>query len=244
LRALLEYVDGSPGSNELIVEQYIPGAEIEVEGILSRGALKVLAVLDKPDPLEGPFFEETILITPSRLPAAVQQAAIDCTARAAAALGLRTGPIHAEFRINETGPWLLEIAPRSIGGHCSKALVFDLGNSLEELILRHALGIDIAEAVQQTDARGVMMIPIPRAGMLRDVCGIDAAEAVPFIEGVSIAIPVGSPVVPLPEGSSYLGFIFAKGDTAAGVERALREAHAQLRFDIGDALARVEVRVF
>jgi biotin carboxylase len=244
LRELLEHVDGSPGCNEIIVEQYIPGAEIEVEGILSYGTLKVLALLDKPDPLEGPFFEETILITPSRLSAAVQQASIDCTARAAAALGLNTGPVHAELRINDSGPWLLEIAPRSIGGHCSKALVFDVGTSLEELILRHALGLDIASAAQQTEARGVMMIPIPKAGVLRRVCGIEAAEQVPLIEGVTIAIPIGHPVVPLPEGSSYLGFIFGRGGTADALEHALRQSHAQLHFDIGDAIARTEVRIF
>ncbi len=215
-----------------LVEEYIPGAEVALEGLLDDGALRVLALFDKPDPLEGPFFEETIYVTPSRLPPDTQAAIAACTARAAAALGLRRGPIHAELRLNERGPWLVEAAGRSIGGLCSQTLRFGVDASLEELILRQACGLPIDGAVPGGQAAGVMMIPIPEAGMLRGVAGIEAAEAVPLIEGVELTARINYPLIPLPEGESYLGFIFARGDSPAAVEAALREAHGRLRFEI------------
>jgi biotin carboxylase len=220
------------GAAEILVEGFVPGPEVALEGLLQSGALRVLALFDKPDPLDGPFFEETIYVTPSRLPAAVQAAIAETSARAAAALGLREGPIHAELRVNEAGVWLIELAARSIGGLCSRTLRFGTGMSLEEIILRHALGLDIATLERERPAAGVMMIPIPRPGVLGEVRGQEAAEAVPGIEAVAITAHRGQELVPLPEGSRYLGFIFARGDRPEQVEAALREAHRRLEFEI------------
>lgn len=221
---------GGALARQILVEGYIPGVEVALEGLLTKGELRVLALFDKPDPLEGPFFEETIYVTPSRLPDAVQQSIVACTAQAVAALGLAHGPIHAELRVNNQGPWILEIAPRSIGGLCSRALRFGEGISLEELILRHAMGFEVEPIIREGQAAGVMMIPIPQAGVLREVRGQDEARTVPGVEEIRLTIPVGQPVVPLPEGSRYLGFIFARDETPEQVEAALREAHSRLTF--------------
>ncbi len=215
-----------------LVEDFIPGFEVALEGILTHGQLKVLTLFDKPDPLDGPFFEETIYLTPSRLPEQVQQNIAHCVATAAASLGLKEGPVHAELRVNEQGPWMLEIAGRSIGGLCSTVLEFGSGICLEELILRHAIGEEITTIERNGHAAGVMMIPIPRGGMLKAVHGVEEAEAVPLITGVEITAKLNHLLVPLPEGASYLGFIFARGNTAEEVETAIREAHKCLRFDI------------
>ncbi len=231
LRRLL-LSEGYSQDDSLLVEDFIPGFEVALEGILTSGHLKVLTLFDKPDPLDGPFFEETIYTTPSRLPANVQQAIADCVTTAAASLELREGPVHAELRVNEQGPWMLEIAGRSIGGLCSTTLEFGSGMCLEELILRHAIGQEIAAIEREGHAAGVMMIPIPSAGILKGVHGVEEALAVALITGVEITAKLHHPLVPLPEGASYLGFIFAHGDTPAAVEAALRQAHACLRFDI------------
>lgn len=236
LRSILRATGADPDSQRFLVEEYIPGVEVALEGILSDGRLKVLALFDKPDPLDGPFFEETIYVTPSRLPGDVQSQIAACAGQAAAALGLRLGPVHAELRVNERGPWMVEIAARSIGGYCSKALRFDMGASLEELILRRFTGQDIEGFSQEQRAHGVMMIPIPRAGILKRVKGVEAAEAVAGIDEVQITIAPNNTLAPLPEGSSYLGFIFASGESPAFVEAALREAHRQLEFDIQETL--------
>lgn len=219
-------------TEHLLIEGFIPGTEVALEGILVRGKLKVLAIFDKPDPLDGPFFEETLYITPSRLSPDVQQEISSCTADAAKALGLREGPVHAELRIKDGCAWMLEIAPRSIGGLCARILRFGTGMSLEELIIRHAIGQDVASLEREGAAAGVMMIPIPHAGILREMSGQEQAAAVEGIEEVTITIPIGQEVVPLPEGKRYLGFIFARGDTPVHVETALREAHHQLEFAI------------
>ena len=216
----------------LLVEEFLPGREVALEGMLVGGTLHVLALFDKPDPLDGPFFEETIYVTPSRLPAAAQASIERVTVAACAALGLTEGPVHAELRLNEAGPWVLEIAPRSIGGLCSRTLRFGTGMTLEELILRQALGFPIASLDRERAAAGVMMIPIPRAGRLDTVRGRDAAAAVPCVEEVVITAHVGQELVPLPEGWQYLGFIFSRAETPAAAERALRDAHARLAFDI------------
>ncbi len=215
-----------------LVEDFIPGVEVALEGLLTHGQLKVLALFDKPDPLDGPFFEETIYVTPSRLPEETQQAISRCVAVAAASLGLREGPVHAELRVNEAGPWMLEIAGRSIGGLCSTILEFGTGMCLEELILRHALGEEVAGIERDSHAAGVMMIPIPGAGILKAVHGVEEAEATPLITGVEITAKLNHQLTPLPEGASYLGFIFARGDTPAAVEKAIRKAHSHLRFEI------------
>lgn len=223
--------DGRPGPHPFLVEDYLPGVEVALEGLIDDGRLHVLALFDKPDPLEGPFFEETIYVTPSRLPGATQAAIAAATESAATALGLRRGPIHAELRVNDAGPWLLEIAGRSIGGLCSRTLRFGVSVSLEELILRQAIGLPL-ETERETVARGVMMIPIPAAGLLRGYRGVAAAESLPGIESVEITAPLHNQLIPLPEGSSYLGFIFARGEDPAAVEAALRRAHACLQFDV------------
>jgi biotin carboxylase len=223
---------GGAAARQILVEEFVPGAEVALEGLLVRRRLKTLAIFDKPDPLDGPFFEETIYVTPSRLPDAVQDSLRSETASAARAIGLREGPIHAELRINDRGPWVIDLAARSIGGLCSRALRFGTGLSLEELILMHALGRDVERLERESRPSGVMMIPIPSAGILREVRGLDAARQVTGIADISISATIGRPLVPLPEGSSYLGFIFARADTPAAVEAALREAHRRLTFDI------------
>jgi biotin carboxylase len=216
----------------LLVEAFVPGREVALEGLLVGGTLHVLALFDKPDPLDGPFFEETIYVTPSRLPATTQDRIAAVTREACAALGLTEGPVHAELRVNQAGPWVLEIAARSIGGLCSQTLRFGTGLTLEELILCHALGRPLESLEREQRPAGVMMIPIPRPGRLRAVRGQDAAAAVAGIEEIAVTMHPGQDVVPLPEGWQYLGFIFARADSPDAVERALREAHARLRFDI------------
>jgi biotin carboxylase len=216
------------GSSELLVESYVEGIEVAVEVLVSAGNIHVLAIFDKPDPLEGPYFEETIYVTPSRLGPEVQQRVRTELERAIRALELNEGPVHAEFRIGETGVVALEIAARSIGGLCSRALRFGAGVSLEELILRHALGLGIGERRLEDGASGVMMIPIPARGTLVRVGNVDQARAVPGIEGLEITIPVGQKVEPLPEGDRYLGFLFAAASDPADVESSLRQALALL----------------
>jgi biotin carboxylase len=239
LRTLLARPDAAdPGgrpAQALLVEGYIVGAEVAVEGLLTGGSLRVLAIFDKPDPLEGPFFEETIYVTPSRLPAADQREAEATTAEMCAALGLAEGPVHAELRVCDGVAAVVEIAPRSIGGLCSRALRFAGGRSLEELILLHALGRPGTDAALDPTASGVMMIPIPRAGLLVAVRGEEAARAVPGIEELRITAALGHRIEPLPEGARYLGFLFARRDTPAEVETALREAHRKLEIVLGGA---------
>ncbi|MBM4411736.1 MAG: ATP-grasp domain-containing protein [Chloroflexi bacterium] len=228
---------GARHADRVLIEGYIPGIEVSLEGLLTEpradgGRLRALAIFDKPDPLVGPYFEETIYVTPSRLPEE-QQRLIEATAeRACLALGLRDGPVHVELRLDGGQAYSIDIAARSIGGLCARTLQFGTGMSLEELLLRHATGAGIPTFERDTRAAGVMMIPIPRAGVLRAIEGVEAAEAVPLIESVTISIPVGGKVTPLPEGTEYLGFIFARGESPAEVEQALRNAHATLRFEI------------
>ncbi len=219
-------------ARQVLVEDYVPGTEVALEGLLSEGQLRLLALFDKPDPLDGPFFEETIYVTPSTLPADVQAEIILRTAEATKALGLSEGPVHAELRVNEAGPWLLEIAARSIGGRCSRALRFGAGVSLEELILRHALGMNVETLQREQPASGVMMIPIPRGGTLKEVRGLAEARNLPGIDEISITAHLGQTLVPLPEGSQYLGFIFARGEDPDSVTTSLRDAHRQLDFVI------------
>lgn len=240
-----------PSSGAMLVEGFIPGREFALEGLLQGGRLRTLAIFDKPDPLDGPFFEETIYVTPSGLSDEDQARVGEAVAAAAGALGLRHGPVHAECRVNDAGVFVLEVAARPIGGLCSRALRFvtkgapraggsgarDSGEaSLEEVLLRHALGGDVEGYVREPGASGVMMIPIPRRGVFRGVSGLDAARAVKDVEDVHITAKVDQVLVPLPEGKSYLGFIFARSLTPDAVVGALREAHARLAFTIERAL--------
>jgi biotin carboxylase len=222
------------------VEDFIEGREFALEGILTQGKLRAIAIFDKPDPLNGPYFEETLYITPSRESAATQTAIVETTERAIAALGLTHGPVHAEMRVNDQGVWMLEVAARPIGGLCAQVLKFADGQTLEELVIRHAAGDPVGSTRLATPARGVMMIPIPREGVYVDVTGLEAARSLPGVEDIVITAKAGQKLIPLPEGSSYLGFIFAAGESASEAERALRSSHAQLRFEIAEALAIVK----
>jgi biotin carboxylase len=223
---------GGAARREVLVEEFIPGFEIAVEGLLTDGKLRLLAIFDKPDPLDGPFFEETIYVTPSRLPLPVQQQVEETTAAATRAMGLSRGPVHAELRINERGPYVIEVAARAIGGLCSRTLRFGEGLSLEDMILRHALGQEVDSLERAPEAAGVMMIPIPRRGILKEVRGLDAARRVSNIEDVIITAHITQELLPPPEGASYLGFIFSRAETPDRAEAALREAHSLIEFAI------------
>lgn len=212
----------------LLIEEFIPGFEIAVEGMLHHGRLEILAIFDKPDPLDGPYFEETYYITPTRLSAADQMRVLDCVTVACRSYGLRGGPVHAELRINGAGVWILEVAARTVGGLCARLLRLGAGYGLEELVIANAIGRHLEFAPVRGGA-GVLMIPIPQAGILRRVEGVMAAGRVRYIEEVRIEIREGYELVPLPEGSSYLGFIYARAPDAAAAEAALRAAHAKLR---------------
>lgn len=222
---------GRPDSEPLLLEEYVPGWELSIDGLLVDGELTVTAVFDRPDGPEGPTFEETVLVTPSRLDAGTLATAVRTAAEAARALGLERGPIHAELRIDNRDdrqrPTMIELAARSIGGLCSRALRYVDGVSLEEMVLANALGREIA-APRALRPTGVLMIPVETGGTLRAVQGKAAALKVPFITGVSITIPVGDAVRPLPDGDRYLGFIFAEAATPREVEDALRDARRQL----------------
>lgn len=228
-----------PAEEPLLVEEYLPGAELSIDGVLHDGDLTVTAVFDKPGAPDGPTFEETLLVSPSRLASGVLAAAVRTAADAARSLGLSTGPIHAELRTGDRGPAMLELAPRSIGGLCSRALRFPGGASLEEIVLANALGRPLPAATGGSTTRpapagpvrpcGVFMLPVPRPGVLRAVEGRAGALAVPGITGLTITIPPGQRVRPLPDGDRYLGFIFAEGDTGPEVERALTAASERLR---------------
>ena len=212
----------------ILVENFVPGVEIALEGLLTKGVLQPLAMFDKPDPLDGPYFEETIYVTPSRLASDVQQNIVACAGRTAEALGLQEGPVHGEFRVNQSGVWVIEMAARAIGGRCSRMLDFAAGMSLEEVILRHALRMPLPPLTRQTRAAGVMMLPIPYGGRLHEVRGQVEARAMSGIEELTITAEPGDEMVPLPEGTRYLGFLVARGDTPADVERSLRDAHLRL----------------
>src|SRR5580693_5361486 len=241
LRRLLESAEiratREPNLDQVLVESYIPGREVAVEGLLTDGGLRVLAIFDKPDPLEGPYFEETIYVTPSRLAASQQREIEHCAVDAVRALGLSHGPVHAELRVNEDGVWPLEVPPRPIGGLCARALRFapdpvapPIG--LEELFLRHALGLPGSDWPREQSASGVMMIPVPKSGILEKIEGAAAARTVPGITALEITARLHDYIAAWPEGSSYLGFLFATGTTAEEVEQAIRTAHSKLHFEL------------
>jgi len=218
-------------ADSLLLEHFIPGAEVALDGVLTGGSLQVLAVFDKPDPLDGPTFEETLFITPSRLAEPVQRALADAVQRACVGAGVTDGVIHAEARINDAGVWLLEIAPRGIGGLCGRVLSATLGMNSAEIVLRHALGLPLPQRANDT-AAGVMMIPIPVAGIFHGVDGLDDARAVPDISGLEITAHPGQLVAPPPAGATYLGFIFSRAATPQQAEAALRAAHGKLAMNI------------
>jgi biotin carboxylase len=237
VRAIQSQADRDAQQLGLIIEDFIPGREYALDGSLERGELTTLALFDKPDPLDGPYFEETLYVTPSRLGAELQDGIHRTVARACRVAGLVTGPVHAEVRVNANGIWLLEIAARSIGGLCGRVLTHCLGMSLEERILRQLLGKPLAGAesralASEGGAAGVMMIPIPQRGIYHGVEGLAAAQSVPGVTGVTMTAQVGQIVAPPPDGASYLGFIFARAFDPAQAEMALRIAHRSMNFDI------------
>ncbi len=227
-------------ASHVLVERFVAGPEVALEGLLSGGSLKVLAIFDKPDPMDGPFFEETYYITPSRHSEAWQEKIVSCVTAACRALGLGEGPVHAELRLSNEGCIVLEVASRTIGGECARLLSYGTGHSLESLVIAHATGKPL-EMQAQTGAAGVLMIPIAEAGIMRRVEGITAARAVPFVKEILINIREGYELVPLPEGSSYLGFMFACAPTAEQAEAALRAAHQALNIVVAPLL-KIEVR--
>ena len=216
----------------LLVEKYIPGIEVAVEGFLTDGEFRPLALFDKPDPLEGPFFEETYYITPSRLPVERQQHIFQQVQAACQAYGLKTGPVHAELRLHDNQAWIIEVAARTIGGECAQLLKFGTGYSLEQLVIAHSMGLAV-DVKPMEEAAGVLMIPTPKSGILRRVEGVLAAQKMPLIESVTISVREGHELQTLPEGNSYLGFIFARGPGPQAVEEALRQAHSLLNIVVG-----------
>ncbi|MYB22718.1 MAG: ATP-grasp domain-containing protein [Chloroflexi bacterium] len=234
LRRLLSTKSAAAECGELadrfLIEGFIPGIEVALEGLLREGELHTLAVFDKPDPLDGPFFEETIYVTPSRLPEAQIDEVVATARKSAEALGLQDGPLHAELRLNEEGAWPVDVAARTIGGLCARTLRFGAGMSLEEIVLRHAINAPLASLNRESTAAGVMMMPIVGRGRIREIRGLDEAAAVPLIEEIEMEARVGDVLVPLPEGADYPGFIFARGDDPAKVESALREAWSKIEF--------------
>jgi predicted ATP-grasp superfamily ATP-dependent carboligase len=216
---------------DLLVEDYIPGREFALEGVVTAGQLQTLALFDKPDPLEGPYFEETIYLTPSREPEHIQRQIRETAHAAVTALGLTDGPVHAEMRVNEHGVWILEAAARPIGGLCARVLRFRAPHcTLEQLLLRHAVGEDVSSAALAQGSHGVMMIPIPHAGVYRGVQGLEDARKVPGIEDIVITAKEGQELLPLPEGSTYLGFLFFRNSSADLVLDGLRQVHERLKF--------------
>jgi biotin carboxylase len=235
VRRILES-EGRSGSDAIIlVEDFIPGIEVAIEAIIDAGRIQLLAIFDKPDPLEGPYFEETYYITPSRLSQNAQSMLQTDLQRACDALGLTHGPVHAECRINDDGIWWLEIASRTIGGDCARIFPLAIGVSLEELVLRHAIGDDLSRLRPALGA-GVLMLPVPCAGLLRRVEGLSSARQVPYIEDIIIDVREGQILTPWPEGCSYPGFIFANAPSPTLVEQALRRAHDCLRFVVAPHL--------
>lgn len=219
-------------AESLLAESYIPGEEVAVEGLVEEGRFHLLAIYDKPDPLSGPTFAETIYVTPSRHPRHIQQDIENTVQKAVRAIGLLSGPVHAELRFNESGVFMIELANRSIGGLCSRILAFENDMTIEEVILRQALGLLNEIPKRSVQASGVMMIPVGQTGTLISVSGVKAAKSTPGISDVLITIPNNTKVQALPEGNRYLGFIFAEAQQAETVEQALRTAYSQLRIKI------------
>ena len=244
ISALLARVDvraaRSGLESEVLVERFIPGNEFAVEGVLTDGDLQVFTIFDKPDPLDGPFFEETVYVTPSSLGPTSQCGLVSTIQQATDALGLWHGPIHAECRVGPDGVFVLEVAARPIGGLCSKALRFADGSTLEHVLLRHAIGEDVRALARESVASAVMMIPIPKRGWLKRVDGEAAARAVPGVEDVHITARIGQLLERLPEAGSYLGFIFARAASATDADAAVRAAHARLSFTIESAIEMVK----
>ena len=213
----------------LLIEDYIDGIEIAYEGFLQNGELETITIFDKPDPLTGPYFAETIYVTPTALSDELQLSIKKVIQKACLAYGLRSGAIHAECRIDsENRIWILEVASRTIGGDCARVL--DNENfSIEELAILLAIGQPVTPYIAE-QARGVMMIPIRQKGLLKRVEGLLQASKIKHIDKIDIIIGEGHELIPLPEGNQYLGYIFASAESTEQVTAAIREAYALLKF--------------
>lgn len=229
IRAIIAHSKSVFEKTHVLVERYIDGIEVAYEGYLHNGELTTLAVFDKPDPLQGPYFEESIYVTPSNLDKATQKLIKRRVNEAARAYGLTTGAIHAELRIDKQDAWILEVACRTIGGDCARTLDNGSDFNLEELMISLAIGNPV-EIVLASESRGVMMIPIAQGGILRRVEGLSAARQIANVEKVDIIAREGHELIPLPEGNQYPGYIFARAASAEEVIKALRAAYEQLNF--------------
>ena len=229
-------VKNPESAGRILIESFIAGREVAYEGLLQAGALRTLALFDKPEPLDGPFFAETMYVTPSAESDPMQRAIAEVVGAAAAAIGLREGPVHAELRLSASGPVVIELAARAIGGLCHRTLRFAGGTTLEELLLWHAAGREMTVGERQPTASGVYMLPVPRAGVLRAIHGVDAARSVALVTDVVMTARVGDTVQPLPEGHTYMGFVFAEAAERAAVIGALERAAGRIAFDIAARL--------
>ncbi|MGH8872596.1 MAG: ATP-grasp domain-containing protein [Acidimicrobiia bacterium] len=212
-------------SASLLVEELMRGEEVALEGIVRDGELTPLALFDKPDAVDGPYFPETILVTPTRLDERAQTECRRVASAALAAIGITHGPVHIEMMVEGDTVRVIEVAARSIGGLCSRSLNFGLlGTTLETLILRNAIGMEKPELRREHTASGVLMIPIPRPGHFVAIEGLDRVRELEHISAIDITTPPGSLLLPPPEGDRYLGFIFARAGEREPVEAALRQA--------------------
>ena len=215
--------------DHILVESYLDGAEFAVEGFIIQGEFHLLTIFDKPEPLTGPFFEETYYLTPTQLDCRQQTELVNEVRQCCKAYGLEQGPVHAEARITKSGIVLLELAARTIGGQCGQLIEFSLQQKLEEIVIQGMCGIK-PELPNNPQAAGVMMIPVTNSGILKRVEGLTNALEIPYIEDIEIHIREGYELIPLPEGSSYLGFIFAKAPKYHEVYQSLKSAYECLRF--------------
>jgi biotin carboxylase len=214
----------------LLVEEFMPGEEVALEGLVRDGELTTLALFDKPDAVDGPFFPETILVTPSLIDEKAQAECRRVAAAALAAIGISHGPVHIEMKVDGGLVRVIEVAARSIGGLCSRSLNFGLlGTTLETLIIRNAIGMEKPELRREPTASGVLMIPIPSAGTFTGIDGLDRVRELEHVSALDITATPGSQVQPPPEGDRYLGFVFAKGPDRDEVEATLRQARDLLR---------------
>lgn len=224
---------GCGGDTQTLIEQYISGVECAVEAMVFNDQLKILAIFDKPRPLEGPYFAETIYVAPSERDREIQNKLQSTLEEARKALEIKTGPIHAEFRItSDREVYLIELAARSIGGMCSNAIPLSGGRSLEELIIAEALGMEIPEFAIENQASGVFMMPVPAKGVLRSISGVEEAKSTRWITNVTLSMMINSEVSPIPYDARYVGFIFAKAPTSRAVVEALEEAFKKIEIEI------------
>lgn len=217
----------------ILVEQYIPGEEYTVELLMHEGKPYSLAVFEKPDPLEGPYFEEGIYVTPIRRDEKIRSLLVEAAIRGSRALGIETGPCHCELRLSGELPYILEIAARPIGGFCSQVFADLMGFDLHDLVLQNAVGLPVMPPpIADGVALGVMMLPVPGRGNLARVSGVDRALDIDGIMSVKIHVEAGSRILPYPEQSCYIGTVLATGSSADEVVARLKSAAKAVSFEL------------